>query len=63
MKCPFRIGNAPYDGGEECSKECAWLVQVRECCAEPQVICAMVLMGSPMDCPRKPMNTMEVDDE
>ena len=61
MKCPMRqdmIGKMP-----ECDPECAWLVQVSECCAESQVICAMVLMGSPMDCPRKPLNTMEVEDE
>ena len=26
MKCPFRIGRRPYDGGEWCDPECALLV-------------------------------------
>ncbi len=62
MKCPFKFGFYKFEGGTECDPECAWLVQIRECCAEPQVICAMTLAGSPMDCPRKPLNMMEVED-
>ena len=56
MKCPLKFGKYEFEGGEGCDEECAWLVEVHECSAEPMVICAMVLSGSPMDCPRKPLN-------
>lgn len=59
MKCPFKMGKYFFEGGEWCDPECAWLVKVHECSAEPMTVCAMTLAGSPMDCPRKPLNTMK----
>lgn len=58
MKCPFKLTQEPYDGGSECDPECAWLVRVMECSAEPMTVCAMTLAGSPSDCPRRPLNEM-----
>ena len=59
MKCPFKMGRYDFEGGEECDSECAWLVKVYEASAEPLTVCAMTLMGSPMECPRMALNKME----
>ena len=62
-KCPFKLTKAPYDGGAECDRECAWLVEVHECSAEPITLCAMALAGSPMECPRKVLNPFKEESD
>ena len=56
MKCPLKFRLQAFEGGDECDPECAWLVEVHECSAEPITLCAIALTGSPMDCPRKVLN-------
>ena len=66
MKCPFKLGAYPFEGGEGCDPECAWLVQVEIGAPERKNmlktrevgVCAMTLAGS--DCQRGPMNRMEL---
>lgn len=59
MICPFRFKEFAEPSHQECRPDCAWLVKVREDTDKPMLVCAVTLVGSPMECPRRPMNTME----